>query len=41
MIESLLAFAMVVGQVEIAPNVIQTQYLVNSGEIVTVVENKN
>ncbi len=41
MIESLLAFAMVVGQVEIAPNVIQTQYLVNSGEIVTVVEDKN
>jgi len=41
MIESLLAFALVVGQVEIGPNKVQTQYLVNSGEIVTVVEDKN
>ena len=37
----LLAFAMIVGQVEIAPNVIQTEYLQNSTEIVTVIEKKN
>jgi hypothetical protein len=41
MIESLLAFAMIVGQVEIGPNIIQTEYLVNSTEIVTQVEDRN
>ena len=37
----LLAFAMILGQVEIAPNVIQTEYLQNSTEIITVIENRN
>jgi hypothetical protein len=41
MIETLLAFALIVGQKEIAPNVIQTEYLVNSTEIVTEVEDRN
>ena len=36
----LLAFAMIVGQVEIAPGVIQTEYLQNS-EIITIIENRN
>ena len=40
MIETLLAVALVVGQVEIAPNVIQTEYLVN-GVVVTEVEDRN
>ena len=37
----LLAFAMIVGQVEIAPGVIQTEYLQNSTEIITIIEKKN
>jgi hypothetical protein len=37
----LLAFAMIVGQVEIAPKVIQTEYLQNSTEIITIIENRN
>jgi hypothetical protein len=37
----LLAFAMIVGQVEIAPGVIQTEYLQNSSEIVTVITQPN
>lgn len=37
----LLAFAMIVGQAEIAPNVIQTEYLHNSTQIVTVIEDRN
>ena len=37
----LLAFAMILVQVEIAPNVIQTEYLQNSTEIITVIENRN
>ena len=37
----LLAFAMIVGQVEIAPGVIQTEYLQNSTEIITVIEKKH
>lgn len=41
MIETLLAFALIVGQKEIAPNVIQTEYLHNSTEIVTVIEDRN
>jgi hypothetical protein len=41
MMLELLAFAMIVGQVEIAPNVIQTDYLQNSTEIITVIENRN
>jgi hypothetical protein len=36
----LLAFAVIVGQVEIAPGVIQTEYLQNS-EIITIIENRN
>jgi len=36
----LLAFAMIVGQREIAPNLIQTEYLQNSTEIITVIEEK-
>jgi hypothetical protein len=36
----LLAFAMIVGQREIAPNVMQTEYLQNSTEIITVIEEK-
>lgn len=36
----LLAFAMIVGQQEIGPGVIQTEYLQNSTEIVTVIEEK-
>lgn len=40
MIETLLAVALVVGQVEIAPNVIQTEYLVND-IVVTEVEDRN
>ena len=38
MITELLAFALIVGQVEIAPGVIQTEYLQNSTEIITVIE---
>ncbi len=37
----LFAFAMIVGQVEIAPGVIQTEYLQNSTEIITIIENRN
>ena len=37
----LLAFAMIVGQVEIGPGLIQTDYLQNSTEIVVVVEDRN
>jgi hypothetical protein len=37
----LLAFAMIVGQVEIAPEVIQTEYLQNSTETITIIENRN
>ena len=37
----LLVFAMIVGQVEIAPGVIQTEYLQNSTEIVTIVEDRD
>lgn len=40
MIETLLAVALIVGQVEIAPNVIQTEYLVND-IVVTEVEDRN
>lgn len=41
MMLELLAFAMIVGQVEIAPGVIQTEYLQNSTEIITIIEKKN
>lgn len=37
----ILAFAMIVGQTEIAPGVIQTEYLQNSQEIVAVIEDTN
>ena len=37
----LLAFAMIVGQVEIGPGVIQTEYLQNSTEIITIIEKKH
>jgi hypothetical protein len=37
----LLVFAMIVGHKEIAPNVYQTEYLQNSTEIITVIENRN
>ena len=37
----LLAFALIVGQVEIGPGLIQTEYLQNSTEIVVVVEDRN
>lgn len=37
----LLAFAMIVGQREIGPGLIETNYLQNSTEIVTVVEDRN
>ena len=37
----LFAFAMIVGQVEIGPGLIQTEYLQNSTEIVVVVEDRN
>ena len=40
MIETLLAFALIIGQKEIAPNVIQTEYLVND-VVVTEVEDRN
>lgn len=36
----LLAFALIVGQKEIGPGLIQTDYLQNSTEIVTIVEDK-
>jgi len=36
----LLAFAMIVGQVEIGPGIIQTEYLQNS-EIITITEKKH
>jgi hypothetical protein len=36
----LLAFAMIVGQQEIGPGLIQTDYLQNSTEIVVVVEDR-
>ena len=36
----LIAFAMIVGQVEIAPGVIQTEYLQDS-EIITITEKKH
>lgn len=39
--ETLLAFALVVGQVQIAPNIVQTDYLVNSTQIVTIVEDRD
>lgn len=39
--ETLLAFALIVGQVQIAPNIVQTDYLVNSTEIVTIVEDRD
>jgi hypothetical protein len=35
------ACGMIIGQTEIAPGVIQTEYLQNSSDIVTVIENKN
>ena len=41
MMLELLAFAMIVGQVEIAPGVIQTEYLQNSTEIITIIEDRN
>lgn len=41
MMLELLAFAMIVGQVEIAPGVIQTEFLQNSTEIITIIENRN
>ena len=37
----LLAFALIVGQVEIGPGLIQTYYLQNSTEIVTIVEDRD
>jgi hypothetical protein len=37
----LLAFALIVGQTEIGPGLIQTDYLTNSTEIVTVIEDHN
>ena len=37
----LLAFAMIVGQQEIGPGLIQTDYLQNSTEIVTIVEDRD
>lgn len=40
MIETLLAAALIIGQIEVAPNVIQTEYLVN-GIVVTEVEDRN
>ncbi len=40
MIETLLAVALVVGQVEIAPGIIQTDYLVND-LVITEVEDRN
>jgi hypothetical protein len=40
MMLELLAFAMIVGQQEIGPGLIQTEYLVNSTEIVTVTEDR-
>ena len=36
----LIALAIIVGQVEIAPGVIQTEYLQNS-EIITIIEKKH
>ena len=42
MIELLaLPFALIVGQVEIGPGVIQTEYLQNSTEIITIIEDRN
>jgi hypothetical protein len=40
MIETLLAVALVVGQVEIAPGIIQTEYLVND-LVITEVEDRD
>jgi len=37
----LLAFAMIVGQQEIGPGIIQTEYLKNSTEIVTIVKSSD
>lgn len=37
----LLAFSLIVGQTEVGPNIIQTEYLHNSTEIVTVIEDRN
>ena len=37
----LLAFALIAGQVEIGPGIIQTEYLQNSTEIVTIVEDRD
>jgi hypothetical protein len=37
----LLTVAMIVGQIEIGPGIIQTDYLNNSTEIVTVIEDRN
>ena len=36
----LLAFALIVGQQEIGPGIIQTDYLQNSTQIITVIEEK-
>jgi hypothetical protein len=41
MMLELLAFAMIVGQQEIGPGLIQTDYLQNSTEIITVIEDRN
>jgi hypothetical protein len=38
MMLELLAFAMIVGQKEIGPGIVQTDYLHNSTEIITVIE---
>ena len=37
----LLAFALIIGQQEIGPGIIQTDYLQNSTEIVTIVEDRD
>jgi hypothetical protein len=37
----LLAFALIIGQQEIGPGLIQTDYLQNSTEIVTIVEDRD
>ena len=37
----LLAFAMIIGQQEIGPGLIQTEYLNNSTEIVIVIEDRD
>jgi hypothetical protein len=40
MMLELLAFAMIVGQQEIGPGLIQTDYLTNSTQIVTIIEDR-